>query len=290
MILVDHAEQYIAAKSLARNPVHSASRFAKIMGDLRLDEITTEQMKVFRVKCDDLKLGAWTIRNTLKDVRMLVKAAGYSVDIDSIRPPDPDPKPVSFDTIESIWPHLEPWSKQWLVLSFWCGMRVADSVRFQKGITDETKSIQWVAKKTGRRHKAPVMDWLLPYLKPVALPYTGNMDWCKTIVRNEICRVCAAANVDPFDPQQVRDTSFREWCRADFHVGEVHHGCKMSTIKHYVDVLDILEPVAPRVRRPECFGGDKTKQPEEALIASFRLLDHQARDLVMLTAERMRRA
>ena len=290
MNLVDHAESYVASKKLARNPVHSASRFSRIMGDLNISEITTEQMRVFRTKCEALKLGAWTIRGTLKDVRMLVRAAGYQCDIDSVRPPDPNPNPVGFDTIDSIWLHMEPWSKQWLVLSYWCGMRLADSIQFQKSITADTKTIQWTAKKTGRKHKSPVMEWVKPFLVPVDLPYTNNIDWCKSMVRAEIERVCVAAGVDCFDPQQIRDTSFKEWCRADFHVGEVHHGCKMSTIKHYVDVLDILEPVAPRVRRPDCFGGDKSKQPEEALMASFRLLDDQAKDLVMLTAERMRRS
>jgi hypothetical protein len=51
-------------------------------------------------------------------------------------------------------------------------------------------------------------------------------------------------------------------------------------------------PVAPRVRVrvPECFGACKEKQPEEALVASFRLLDPQAKDLVLMTAQRMGRA
>ena len=287
MNLVTHAENYIAEKHLSRNPVYSAVRFSKIMGDLPVDQITTEQMKVFRQKCDGLSMGAWNIRNTLKDVRMLVRAAGNYIDIEAIRQPDPDPKPISFDAIESIWPHLEQWSRQWLVLSYWCGMRLADSIRFQKSITAQTKAIQWAAQKTGRRHKAPMMPWLVPFLKPVTLPYKTNMDWSKVIVRNEIQRVCSAANIDAFEPSQVRDTSLREWCRADFHVGQVMHGCKMSVIKHYVDILDIVEPVAPRVRVPVCFGGSSEAQPESELVASFRKLDPQAKDLVLMTAQRM---
>ena len=287
MNLVTHAENYIAEKHLSRNPVYSAVRFSKIMGDLPVDQITTEQMKVFRQKCDGLSMGAWNIRNTLKDVRMLVRAAGNYIDIEAIRQPDPDPKPISFDAIESIWPHLEQWSRQWLVLSYWCGMRLADSIRFQQSITAGTKAIQWAAQKTGRRHKAPMMPWLVPFLKPVTLPYKTNMDWSKVIVRNEIQRVCTAANIDAFEPSQVRDTSLREWCRADFHVGQVMHGCKMSVIKHYVDILDIVEPVAPRVRVPVCFGGSSEAQPETELVANFRKLDPQAKDLVLMTAQRM---
>jgi len=90
-------------------------------------------------------------------------------------------------------------------------------------------------------------------------------------------------------PSHVRDASLKAWCQADFHIGQVVHGCKLGVIGHYVDPLDIISPVAPRVRIPECFGGDNGKQPEEALVASFRLLDPQAKDLVLLTAERMRR-
>lgn len=288
MNLVKHAESYVASKKLARNPVHSASRFSKIMGDLPVSDITTEQMRVFRAKCEDLKLGAWTIRGTLKDVRMLVRAAGYSCDIDSVRPPEPEPQPIGFDVIEAIWTHLEPWSKQWLVISFWCGMRLADSIRFQRTITEHTKTIHWTARKTGRKHKSPVTDWIRPFLLPVDLPYTANMDWCKAMVRSEIQRVCSLAGVDAFEAQQVRDTSFREWCRADFHVGQVLHGCKMSTIKHYVDPLDIIEPIAPRVRLPKCFGSTD-KQPEAELLASFGKLDPQARDLVLMTANRLLR-
>jgi hypothetical protein len=287
MNIVQHAEAYVASKKLARNPVHSASRFTRIMGDLRISDITTDQMRAFRAKCEDLQLGAWTIRGTLKDVRMLVRDAGFACEIESVKPPEPEPQPITFDVIESIWPHLEQWSRQWLVLSYWCGLRLADSIRFQKSITADTKAIQWTAKKTGRKHKAPVVTWLREFLKPVTLPYTANMDWCKAIVRAEIERACAAAGVDPFEPQQVRDTSLREWCRADFHVGQVLHGCKLGVIGHYVDMLDILEPVAPRVRVPICFGGSSEAQPESELVANFRKLDPQAKDLVLMTAQRM---
>jgi hypothetical protein len=41
------------------------------------------------------------------------------------------------------------------------------------------------------------------------------------------------------------------------------------------------------VRVPSCFGGTNAKQPEEALIASFRLLDPQAQGLVAGMAERL---
>jgi hypothetical protein len=61
----------------------------------------------------------------------------------------------------------------------------------------------------------------------------------------------------------------------------------LGVIGHYVDVLDIIGPVAPRVRLPECFGVPQDKQPESALVESFRLLDPQAKDLVLMTAQRM---
>jgi hypothetical protein len=70
----------------------------------------------------------------------------------------------------------------------------------------------------------------------------------------------------------------------------VLHGCRLGVIGHYVDVLDIIAPVAPRVRLPECFGGDHSdKRPEAELVEHFRRLDPQARDLVLMTAQRMSR-
>jgi len=285
MRLIDFAEKYCAERGLARNPVHSASRFEKLMGTVPAESITADLMADFRRKCEEQKLGSWTIRGTLKDVRTLARAAGIDVKIDTIRPPQPEPQPIPLSTIDSIWPHLAAWSKQWLALSFWTGLRLADSIRFQKAL--EPEKLQWTARKTGHRQKWPIPDWLRPHLQPVSLPYSSTDDWSKVIVRGEIDRVCALADVDRFTPQQIRDTGLREWCRADFHVGQILHGCKLGVIGHYVDILDILDPVAPRVRLPACFGACTEGNSEATLLASFRKLDPGAQTLISSTAQRL---
>jgi len=284
MKLVDFAEQYCAERGLARNPVHSASRFERLMGNHPPDQISSELLTEFRKKCEEKKLGSWTIRGTLKDVRTLARAAGVDVKIETIRPPQPEPQPIPLATIDAIWSHLADWSRQWLVLSYWTGLRLADSIRFQKAL--EPEKLQWTARKTGHRQKWPIMAWMTPFLQPAKLPYSSTDDWCKVIVRAELDRVCTLAGVDRFLPSQIRDTSMREWCRADFHVGQILHGCKLGVIGHYVDILDILEPVAPRVRLPKCFNACAEESEEATLLASFRKLDPAAQSIITTTAAR----
>lgn len=287
MSLVAYAEKYCSERNINRGPVHSAARFVRVVGDLEPEEITDATMRQFRLLSEAQKFGAWTIRDTLKDVRTLVKAAGYSVAIDRVRAPEPNPQPVSFDTIDLIWPHLAAWSRQWMVVSYWTCLRIADSIRLQRDLQPD--KLQWKARKTGHNHKWPVTDWLKPFVQPVKLPYSASDDWSKVIVRAELDRVCALAGCPRILPSQVRDTGLQEWCRADFYVGQVVHGCKLGVIGHYVDLLGILEPVAPRVRLPACFGADTAQQPESELIALYRSLDPQAKDLVRMTARRMAR-
>ncbi len=283
-MLLSDMQRYIADRGIARNPLHSASRFVRFMGDCRTSEITTEMLKEFRKRAEASGLAAWTIRGTLKDIRTLIRWAGGSVSIDRIQKPEPNPQPISFATIDAIWPHMAEWSRQWLVLSYWTGLRLADSIRMQRDLTDS--KLEWIASKTKHRHKWPVMPWLRPLLQSQSLPYSSTDDWSKVIVRAELDRVSTQAGVERIQPSQIRDTGLRAWVRADFHAGKVLHGCGLGVIGHYVDVLDILEPVAPRVRLPSCFGATDATG-EESLLASFRRLDPAAQGLISGTAERL---
>lgn len=287
MGLVNYAERYCAERKICRGPVHSASRFVRVVGDIKTNDITADLMRQFRLLGESQKLGTWTIKDTLKDVKTLVRAAGNSVSIDRVRAPEPNPQPVSFDTIDLLWPHMAAWSRQWLVLSFWTCLRIADCIRLQRDLQPD--KLEWKARKTGHRHKWPVTDWIRPFVTPIKLPYSNTDDWSKVIVRAELDRCCVLAKLPRILPSQVRDTGLQEWCRADFYVGQVVHGCKLGVIGHYVDLLGVLEPVAPRVRLPACFGASTEKQPEAELLALFRTLDPQAQDLVRLTARRMAR-
>jgi len=285
MCLVTFAEKYVAENKLARNPVHSASRFKKLMGGVTIYEITADLLREFRRKAEEVPLAAWTIRDTMKDLQTLAKSIGNTIVVRVPKPPEPNPQPIPLSRIESIWPHLAPWSKQWLVIAFWTGLRLADSIRFQREMVPT--ELAWQASKTKHRHKWPTMPWMAGVLQPVTLPYTSTSDWSKVIVRAEIDRVCSLAGVERFQPQQIRDTGLREWCRADFHVGQVLHGCKLGVIGHYVGILDILEPVAPRVRVPKCFGGSESEDLESTLLFHYRKLDPAAKGLIAGTAERL---
>jgi hypothetical protein len=285
-MLVSEMRRYIADRGIARNPLHSASRFVRLMGDCSASEISAENLKEFRRVAEKAGLAAWTIKGTLKDLRTLIRSRGADVSIDRIKKPEPNPQPVTFATIDLLWPHLAGWSRQWLALSYWTGLRLADSIRMQRELTDSR--LEWVARKTKHRHKWPVMPWMVPLLQPQALPYSNTDDWSKVIVRAELDRACVLAGVDRMQPSQIRDTGLRAWVRADFHAGKVLHGCGLGVIGHYVDVLDILEPVAPRVRVPDSMRGNcNGEDTETTLLANFRRMDPQAQSLISSTAERL---
>lgn len=283
-MLVVEMQRYIDDRGIARNPLHSASRFVRLMGSCSAAEVSAEKLKEFRRLAEKSGLGAWTIRGTLKDIRTLIRASGGNVSIDRIKKPEPNPQPVTLATIDAIWPHLAGWSRQWLALSYWTGLRLADSIRMQRQLTGDR--LEWLAHKTKHRHKWPLMPWLVPLLQQQRLPYSLTDDWSKVIVRAELDRVCLLAGVDRMQPSQIRDTGLRAWVRADFHAGKVLHGCGLGVIGHYVDVLDILEPVAPRVQLPKCFGASP-ETAEQAMLANFRRMDHSAQQIVVSMSERL---
>lgn len=285
-MLVSKMQQYVAERGITRSPLHSASRFVRLMGDHDPAEITADKLTEFRRIAEKAGMSVWTIKGTLKDIRTLIRSRGGNVAIDRMKKPEPNPQPVPLTTIDALWPHLAGWSRQWLALSFWTGLRLADSIRMQRELTDSR--LEWVAKKTQHRHKWPVMPWLVPLLQKQRLPYSSTDDWSKVIVRAELDRVCVLASVARIQPSQIRDTGLRAWCRADFHAGKVLHGCGLGVIGHYVDVLDILEPVAPRVRVPAAMrGSDTTESAEQELLTHFRRLDPAAQVLITDTAERL---
>ena len=280
-------QRYVADRGIERGPIHSASRFVRFMGDIDPSQITADTLKEFRRLAQQAGLSTWTIKGTLKDIRTLKRARGSDVAIDRIKKPEPNPQPVPLAAIDAIWPHLADWSRQWIALSYWTGLRLADSIRMQRELTPGR--MEWVANKTKHRHKWPVTPWLVPILQAQPLPYTSTDDWSKVIVRAELDRVCLLAGVDRMQPSQIRDTGLRAWVRADFHAGKVLHGCGLGVIGHYVDVLDILEPVAPRVRIPACFRTDDCPQEteEHRLLSHFRRMDSAAQGIISQTAERL---
>jgi hypothetical protein len=285
MNVVDFAVAYVAERGLAQTPVYSARRFERMMGNLPISDITEATLVEWRRKSEEAGLSVWTVKCGLKDIRTLIRANGSDIRIARIKNPEPNPNPVSLDRLDAIWPHLATWSRQWLVIAFWTALRFADTVRMQR-VVEPTK-LEWKASKTKHRHRWPVMAWMQPHLQPVKLPYTKSEDWSEVIVRGELTRVCKLAGVDRILPSEVRDAALRAWCQADARVGEIVHGCRLGVIGHYVDPLDIIQPVAGRVKVPSCFGANETNS--EDLTLAISKLDPDARRMVTEMAYRLAR-
>ncbi len=156
MTITEFADHYYRKNGIARTPVYSANRFARLIGDLKTEEITEKHLDQFVQKCRSEKLSEWTIKGGVKDIRTLIHAeTGKLIKVPKLKSPQPDPRPVSLSSINSCWPHCEAWLKQWIALSYWTGLRLADVVRLQR--SDCSKSpIVIIANKTGHIHRIPV--------------------------------------------------------------------------------------------------------------------------------------
>lgn len=81
----------------------------------------------FREECQKRGLNPRTIESNVSDIMTLVKAArGVLLDPGRrLKLPRPEPQPVSPKTLEACWPHFPEWLRQWVVLSYWTGLRLA---------------------------------------------------------------------------------------------------------------------------------------------------------------------
>lgn len=289
MKISEFALQYVTRKGLAKTPIYSANRFVKLVGDLDISEVSETHMEQFRTAAAQAGLGAWTIRGGLKDLRTLIRESGRRVEIPQVQRPQPNPQPVPLEHIDKVWSFLAGWSKQWVAVSYWTGLRLADVIKLQGKLVEcpemaEDGRLEWEASKTKRRQRWPVPAWLKVFLKPQSLPYGRCQHHNSVIVRAELERCCKLATIGRILPSQIRDTSLTEWCRADLHVGQILHGCKLGVIGHYVDPIDVIAPVGPRVRLPKCFGG---QDAQEDIGYVIERLDPEARRIVREMAVRM---
>lgn len=288
MTITELAHQYVEQHALAKTPIYSAKRFAKYRGDIEPAEITEQELRAFRKSAEANGVSAWTIRGTLKDLKTLLRSVGHDVRIEKVRMPQPDPRPVAIEDLETIWNFCPEWLQQFLAVSYWTAARLDDVIRMQKSLTEVPTVLQHVASKTQFRHRYPVPSWLRQWLQPVRLPYHSNFDWSGAVVRGALSEICKFSNVATILPNHVRDRSLNEWMRASPSAVGVLHGSHLGTLRHYVDPLLILESAAPRVRVPQCMLGDcKQVDAEGNLLDNFRKLDLQAQGLIASTAERL---
>jgi hypothetical protein len=285
MSLITFAQDYCARRKIKPVPVYSAQRFTAVVGDLEPSQITQETLETFAAQAEG---SASTIRGTIKDVLTLCKAAGVTGLRQFVRKPQPKPQPTPIVSIERAWKFLAPWSCQYMVLSYWTGLRLDDVLELMLlGVDLEGDAIQWQASKTGKNHSWPLMGWMRPYLEPVRLPYKFSNDHAQVIVRGELERVAQLGKVSRIMPQQLRQRSVQEWTAANATAGAIVHGMGLGVMQHYLDPLAVLQSAAPRVRLPVCFGASESAGTEEALLHSFRRLDPQSQGLVSGMTERL---
>lgn len=288
MKITEFASQYVSKNQLQKTPIYSASRFARLLRNAEIDEITEADLSEFRALALKTDLSPHTIRGTLKDLRTLIRASGRDVKIDRVKVPQPDPRPVPHAHIDLLWPCLSLWAEQWLVLALWTAARLDDVIRLQQQLTDTTTVLTLTASKTGHRHEWPVPDWLREWLQPQRLPYGKSYDWAGRQVRCALTAASRVSGIPDVLPNHVRDRALTEWSRADHTACEVLHGQSLGTLRHYLRPLEILESAAPRVRIPPCIlGQHKQTDAVEGLVANFRRLDPQAQGLIVSTAERL---
>ena len=294
MLLSQAAESYVADRQIARTPIYSAVRFCSIIGDMPVEQISQQDIDKFKDAAPEKGWSPWTIKGTVRDVRTLTRHfCGFSPSI-RIKVERPEPEPTPLESIDAVWESLDDWMKQWIAMSYWFCLRLDDSVRMQLALVDgqgwsESAGVMyWQAHKTGKKHRMPVPDWLKKWLKPQKLPYRRVADWTQDLIRKALAEASDHACIEQVYPRNVRQRGLTEWKRASPDAGSIVHGSGLGILDHYVSAVEILESVMFRVRLPKCFGAiDGAQAPEAELLNSFRRLDPQAKDLVVMTAQRM---
>ena len=284
------AAEYVASRGLAKTPIHSASRFAKFAGDIEPKQITPELVDQFRKKCESEGLSAWTIKGNLKDLRTLIRADGGDLKLQPVAVPESQKHPVSHDHLDALWPLLPDWGRQFVSLSYWTSMRLADAILLLKqGISKECAMLEWTAHKTKRIHRMPIPPWLRQWLGPVRHPLQNCKDHNQVLVRNMLAAASQAVGIPDVQPNHIRDAGLKAWHRADYEIGRVVHGSGLSaiTLKHYVEAIDVIGPVAPRVVIPACFRNGQQPDESENIQTLVQLLDPEARKMIFEMATRL---
>lgn len=286
------AIEYLQSRSIARRePIYSANRFAKYMGDVPADQVTTEHLQELRRRLVNAGLKPRTIESTVSDLSTVIAwKTGAAPSLGNRLTADhPDPRHISVDAINAVWPLASSMLKGWIALSYWTAFRQTDGMRWllEHRTQDIPDIIRLRAGKTRKNHVIPMPEWLRRILTEHRYRLRTVSSFGKKCIRGEIHACCVQAGISVWTPKHIRQTSITEWSRANPMAGGIIHGCKLGIMANYVASSIILESAAPRVRLPTCFGAKESQSAEEALIASFRRLDPSAQGLISGTAERL---
>lgn len=268
------AHEYCQVNNLARRtPVYTANRFVRMIGNLRVAAITTNDLCDFRKAQQAAGMSPATIESSIGDIQTMVKAAtGVVVNPGKrLKRNRPQPRGVSLAHIEATWPHLETWMQQWVVLTFWTCLRIADAVKLMHSLTDRAPDVlEWQASKTGHVHRWPVLPWVEKYLTRRTVPWNQPNDHAWKSVREQLTRACIMAGVPRWTPKLLRQFALTQWMRTDAGAGQVIHGCGLhSVLKHYIDPLIILEDAAKRIKVPSFFLSEEDKPKHDGDIVTL---------------------
>lgn len=291
MKLSDIAETYVKQHGLkARTIAANVRRFEKLTTITEPERVSTAVLTAFRQASLAMGLSNVTTEKTITDVMTVVKhATGTRLECGRrLRQAKPKPSPFTPDEVDAVFRAAESERlRRWLVLTYWTGLRLCDSVRLYWSLKGPCEVIRFTAQKTGAHHVFPVRAWMHKFMTPVE-PHTGHCtEWFSRLLRDELAATCERANVAAKTPKNLRQASITEWSMANATAGRLIHGCELGVMSHYVDALTVLESASPRVRLPSCFGGQQSQSTEEALVASFRRLDPQSQGLVSGMTDRL---
>lgn len=290
MKLSESALQYVEENALRSRMICSnCRRWERVTGITEPERITPEVITAFRAAARAMGLANDTTEKTITDVLTVVRfATGERLEPGKRLPKRrPEPSPASNDEINALFAAAETQHfKRWLAISFWTGLRLADSLRLMRETSAPCEVLKWRASKTGVPHVWPVPTWLREWLA-IACGVTCSLEWSVKSLQAEFDATRDRAGLrETLTPKMIRQASVTAWTEANGTAGALVHGSGIGVLAHYLQPLRVLEAAATRVLVPSCFGATSATD-EESLMRNFRRLDAAAQGLITGMSERL---
>lgn len=291
MKISEYAEYYCAKNEVARTIVFNSNRFAKLIRDCEISELCREDLDRFIAVAGSLGFTKSSIHGTIGSLRTLARDAKVEIEFPTVAKSKKPLNPPTIETIDAVWPHLELWAKQHVVVSWYTAARLADVISMQiAGFDQMANALRWTAAKTKIQHIAPLPDWVRQWLTPVKLPFQFSNDWAQVIVRDELAKACNLAGFSPILPREIRQAGYEAWAAVDGMACKVLHDGKMEGVmSHYVSPMSILQSAVNRLRPPSQMRGEIQATAEQQLLDSFRRLDSEGQVILTSLADKISR-
>jgi hypothetical protein len=288
--MINEAKSYLSEKKIRRRePLYSANRAAKILGDIPIESLQITHLETLRRTLSYGSLSPRTIESTISDLITLHRhyTGSHLQSGSRLQVPQPCPSGVNHDIINAIWPACSPWVRSWVALTMWSGLRLSDALRvlLKYRLQNWPDTLVVVASKTGKTHTIPVPLWLRKILTEGPYRFRTVSDFSRRALRNELRVAGETAGVPSLTPKHFRQEGITQWTIANASAGAVVHGAGLKVLGHYVVQAALLEKVSSAVTMPECFGACTVSS--DRLMDTFRRLDPQAQELISKTAERL---